>query len=245
MIDREDDRFLAIQQAVLTLDIAAVRSELAGCKSGEVKRYVNSDEILESNGGFTLLHLACMNPSKESVSEMVDLLLRSGVDVDAKTRLGVSSLSMLAAKGDAASVRILLDAGADAAYQDETGFTTLMYATSKRPDAGAWSETHEGRLSSIGLLVAAGADVQARDGKGLTVLHHAAMGDDESMFFALLEMGVDLECLSVDGKKALDYGSKDFVRLVNARVLSEKLLTAMGGEDASSSPSMKPSGFSL
>jgi ankyrin repeat protein len=244
VIELEGNEYAVVQSAVLKLDVDTVRSEIAGLSVSEAKRFVNAKEILESNGGFTLLHLASMSTREGSAAELVDTLVRAGVDVSVKTKSGVTALDFLSAKGDSASVQILLDAGADASCVDANGFTPLMYAASGSRDEEVCSRTREGRLAVMSLLGAAGADLNAQDGRGFTVLHHAAVKGDEPMYFLLRGMGADAGHLSNEGKTALESGSPDFLRRVNARDLSENLMSAMSGE-GSVLPAAKSAGFSL
>lgn len=67
-----------------------------------------------------------------------------------------------ACAGDAARIRQLLDAGADASITDEAGETALMHAA------------RHGQLAAVETLIAAGADVNAKSPQGWTALARAA-----------------------------------------------------------------------
>src|SRR3981081_1708561 len=83
--------------------------------------------------------------------ELTDLLIRSGADVKAANREGVTPLAMASLYGNAAMIERLLKAGADAKQRGPTGETMVMFAA------------RNGNPQAIKVLVAAGADVNAKE----------------------------------------------------------------------------------
>ena len=74
--------------------------------------------------GMTALHWAVYNDDAETAG----LLVRSRASVNATNRYGVPPLSIACTNGNAALVRMLLDAGADANASIPDGETVLMTA---------------------------------------------------------------------------------------------------------------------
>jgi ankyrin repeat protein len=111
----------------------------------------------------------------------VDLLIAKGPDRDAYT----GALGETAVLGDAASIRVLLDHGADVNAFDPTGRTPLMYA--------AGSDRLP--LDAVKLLIERGADVNAKDqhklagDSGLSVLDIARLHGDTPVVDALVKSG--------------------------------------------------------
>jgi len=83
--------------------------------------------------------------------ETASALLRAGADPKLVTRYGVTPMSLAAANGNAAMIKLLLEGGADANTADGAGDTPLMTAA------------QVGSLESVKTLLAAGATLDARD----------------------------------------------------------------------------------
>lgn len=128
----------ALADAAMRRDTAAVKALLA--------KKANVDEA--QGDGSTALHWAAYN----SQPELVRLLLTAGANVRATSRLGGLTPLMMAAKaGDAAIVKLLIDAKSDVSTPNANGTTPLMFAAA----AGA--------VDAVRLLVDAGAAVDAAD----------------------------------------------------------------------------------
>ncbi|HEV8395945.1 MAG TPA: ankyrin repeat domain-containing protein [Vicinamibacterales bacterium] len=83
--------------------------------------------------------------------ETAGALLRAGASPTLVTRYGVTPMSLAAANGNAAMIKLLLEGGADANAPDGAGETPLMTAA------------QAGSLDSVKALLAAGATLDARD----------------------------------------------------------------------------------
>jgi ankyrin repeat protein len=94
-------------------------------------------------------------------------LVRHGADVNARSNNGFTALMFAAQVGDAASARVLIDAGAKAnEVMPKTGLTPLIIAAAT------------GRTKVAALLLDKGADPDAIAADGFTALHHAAKHKD-------------------------------------------------------------------
>jgi ankyrin repeat protein len=110
----------------------------------------------ETNGT-ALMSAASRNP------QAVALLVARGADVTVRTKRGETALANAANRGDLATVKLLLDKGADVNSVDYRGYTPLMQA--------AYCDDASPEL--IRLLLAKGADINAK-GEGETPLSLAA-----------------------------------------------------------------------
>ena len=99
--------------------------------------------------------------------------------LEAVLHVGHASLIEATQAGDVATVKALLDRGANPNCADEHGLTPLSLATS------------DGNRELVITLIAAGADVRARDVLGRTTLHHAACNGQTLIAMRLLMHGLD------------------------------------------------------
>ena len=132
-----------VADAAMRGDRGAVRAALAR------KADVNVAQV----DGTTALHWAV----EQDDLEIVDLLLRAGARVSARTREGVTPLQLAAINGSAPMLDRLLKAGADPnAALTPAGDTALMMAA------------RTGKTDAIRVLAEAGANVNAKEGWGGT-----------------------------------------------------------------------------
>lgn len=133
-------------QAVLDGDLKKAQKLIAsGANVNQTNEY-----------GFSALYLSAQGDEK-----MTQLLLNSGADINAPS--GSTPLQAAAQRGDRATVRILLAAGARIEDADDSGWTPLFMAALA------------GKLDVIEELLAAGANVNARSSTGWTALKEAEM----------------------------------------------------------------------
>lgn len=93
---------------------------------------------------------------------IIELLIKSGAEVDAAHKCGGTALSSACYNGHVKAVELLLDAGAHVNVKDQAGWTPLICACLN------------GHTPIVKLLLAAGAEVNAKDGAGRTPLRVAA-----------------------------------------------------------------------
>ena len=171
--------------------------------------------------GTSALHWAAEQDDLEKAS----LLVKSGADVKAVNRYGVTPLSLACTNGNAAMVELLLKAGADANTVLPGGETALMTAArTGKVDAvktllahganvnakEAWMQqtalmwaAAEGNVDAVEVLLKAGADLHASTKSGFTPLLFAAREGRIGVVKALLKAGADVnETVESSAKKA-------------------------------------------
>jgi ankyrin repeat protein len=192
-------------------------------------------ELLLANGaavnsvasaGYTALHW-CVN--KADNAAMMQLLLTHGADVHklAASTLGypVDALTIAVNEKRVNAVRVLLDAGANAARVSPLGFTNLMGAIEHDTTEIAQALLQHGAAATINnkchkgisavmlckndtvlkFLLDAGADVHVTLHTGETCLHFAAhWGHPVRVICVLIKAGVDVKALNADGQTAAD-----------------------------------------
>lgn len=127
--------------------------------------------------GMTALHWAAYRGE----TEMVDVLIYAGANLEAKTRVADYTPLLIAARtGHGEVVEHLVEAGANALAETTTGVTALHFASAA------------GHVGSIRALVAAGADVEVRESSnGQTPLVFAADRGRVEAIRVLVELGAD------------------------------------------------------
>lgn len=216
-------------------DIAAIEKQI---KNGAP---VNA----KSKFGVTPLHVAALN----NRYELVNKLISKKADVNAKTSTANfyslhTPLHFASRKSaNLATVKLLIDSGADLEARDGLGATPLHHSLIfKAPelaeelirmgaDISACSNDKKTPLhraagkkfySVVELLIKKGADPNARDGEGLTSLHEAVLENDAQMIKLLLNKGANVNEADNNGDTALHMAvSKEkfdaFKELLNGR----------------------------
>jgi ankyrin repeat protein len=140
-------------------------------------------------GSYTALILTGYTP----YTNVVDLLLKNGANVNAQDTTGMSALHCAAYKGQVDTARLLVQRGADLSLTNSYGFTPLLEAVVKGPPA------------LVELLLVAGSSVSVRDCRGWQPLHAAlrsnALKPEERYRIVehLLARGADLNFCNVGG----------------------------------------------
>jgi ankyrin repeat protein len=157
-----------IADASMRNDVAQVRLLVA-----------NGAELNAAHGdGMTGLHWAAENGNPEIAS----ILLESGADVEAVTRLGAyRPLHLAARRGDASVIQLLLDASADPEAESATGGVTPLHFAAA-----------SGRAASVQALIDHGVELDARESIwGQTPLMFAAATGRTEVIRLLLQVGAD------------------------------------------------------
>ncbi|KAG0582540.1 hypothetical protein M758_3G067000 [Ceratodon purpureus] len=122
----------------------------------------------------------------------VDLLLRHGIDVNARDMDGLTELHWAAICGRDGIVRYLLKRGADAKAVDKDGVSALHYAT------------RSANTFAIKALLRRNANVNACDNDGWTPLHIAVQSGRLDVIKLLLSKGADVSIKNKNGNTPLD-----------------------------------------
>jgi ankyrin repeat protein len=201
-----------------SLTIAAVLMSTAGCPGGgaraksqkeaaadaKIEAFIGEGKDLATcgPGGAPALRLA----AKDGASQGAKLLLKQGVEVDAKHK-GETALFVAckyASDSHAEVVEALLRAGADPNIELEP---TSDWLTSPRTPFFKASKNPNPRFLS--LMLEHGADKSIRGDSGTvfqegTVLHHAALWGLHANVELLLKAGLDKEAKDADGRTPLE-----------------------------------------
>ncbi len=121
----------------------------------------------------------------------VDLFLTAGMSPDAKSKEGISALTIAARGGHTEIVTLLLAKGVDVNAKDKDGYTTLSIAATNA------------RAEIVALLLAKGADVNAKDNEGWTALMEAARLGNIDVVKILIDKGADVSAKNNAGRTAL------------------------------------------
>ena len=170
--------------------------------------------------GETPLHKA----ARHDRAEVVQALIKAGVDVDVKNNFGETPLYCGARDGRIRIVQSLIKAGADIEATDRVGSTPL-YVAAKNGEteivqallaAGADIEVKNkfgesllfgavanGKAGAVRDLIKAGVDIKVKDRDENTVLHRAARSGDVETLFVLLAAGADINVKNKEGKTPL------------------------------------------
>ncbi len=122
---------------------------------------------------------------------VIESLLSSGADVNAKTRSGETPLLVVAEAGWPEIARVLLRHGADPNGAGRPEWTPLHAAA------------REGHVRVSRLLIESGAEVNAAGRPGWTPLHTAAGGGHVPVSRLLIESGADVNARSDSGETPL------------------------------------------
>ena len=122
---------------------------------------------------------------------VVDLFLTAGMSPDAKSKEGISALTIATRGGHTEIVTLLLEKGVDVNAKDNEGYTTLSIAATNA------------RSEIVTLLLAKGADVNAKDNEGWTALMEAARLNNVEVVKILIDKGADVNAKNKADSTAL------------------------------------------
>jgi ankyrin repeat protein len=167
----------------------------------------------------------------------IEYLLERGADPNAQTRevppprrwlyslndvswvdfTGQTPFLRAALSGDNATMRLLLDYGADPNLPTQGGTTPLMAAAGVNwVVAQTYTESPEALLEAVQLCLELGADVNATNSMGLSALLGAVNRGSNDIIRYLAEHGADLNVVDVEGRSALRWAEGVFLAAVGA-----------------------------
>ncbi|KAI9777384.1 MAG: hypothetical protein M1839_008897 [Geoglossum umbratile] len=231
-------------------------NKLAICSSVSPPNATSIAGVIEpdvgpSPNGFYELQIA----ASFGLTEVVQLLLQRGADVDARDNSGGTPLYRAAENGHDAVVRLLLENGANVDMKDVvSGYgaihrTALMGHTEvarllleRGADVNAKCKDNntplvlaigDGHEPVMRLLLEKGANVEMKDSDGDPPLHSAAYHGNEAMVQLLVEKGADVKAKGKSGRTALWWAAERGHEAV------VRLLAEMGADVIDAEPRIK------
>jgi ankyrin repeat protein len=182
-----------------------IASEYGQFKMVQVLLKHHADVHIGGIGAWTPLHAASL--SRNPKPEIARLLLEHGADMNSKTDIGITPLSLLSVQnGNLEVATVLLEHGADPNIRPGYGEGPLYVTLQK------------GHPGLVRLMLKHGADPIARDDYGQTLLHVASQRGDLKAAQGLVELGVDVNSQDNRGTTPLQvaswYGQKHIVQLL-------------------------------
>jgi len=193
---------------------------------------------IKPQGGLMPIHVAVQDDHEE----IVDLLLKKGADVNARTSWEATPLHLVARQGTRALMDLLIMRGADVNAETKDGDTPLHLAAANGRANQAYDLLEKGakvnainRFGNTPLLLAmgqsgsliiealvkGGANLNFRTTRGDTALHLAAQAGRVGVVSALVEKGADINARNQAGSSALYVvaakGNKDVAELLVAK----------------------------
>jgi ankyrin repeat protein len=158
---------------------------------------------------------------------------RSGMDAgDTTLDEGTTPLMRAARSGDAATMRLLLKAGADPKLVTKEGTNALQFAAGVGYRDKQTKGTEAEALEALVVCVDQGMDIDQVDTKGETALHGAASRGADSVVKYLVEHGAKLDAKTKRGFTPLDVAlGKDQFGLPVPHDSTVALIRSLGGTE--------------
>ncbi|KAL5011265.1 hypothetical protein ScPMuIL_009816 [Solemya velum] len=185
--------------------VAAVRSR--NLEKFKHILYSGTNPNFVDDTGNSLLHMVVgLRPSKD-LSEIIELLVYFGVNLDERDRFGRTPLH-IAVTSSANIVKLLLNAGSSVDAQDNAGQTPLIQACGNASDEAA---------QIVQCLRDRPCNVRLQDQDGCTALHYVCKNSKQRMeirntiALELLNTGLSATVADKSGKMAICYELDKFV----------------------------------
>jgi uncharacterized protein len=158
---------------------------------------------------------------------------RSGMDYgDVELDEGTTPFMRAARSGDATTMQLLLQAGADPKLTTKDGNNALLFAAGIGYRDKQTQGTDEEALEALKLCIAQGLDLNQPNAKGETPLHGAASRGSDLLVKYLVEHGAKLDAKSKRGFTPLDIAmGKDSFGLPVPHDSTVALLRKLGGAE--------------
>ena len=167
-----------------------------------IRAYVNA----KASNGATALHVAINWAVLQDHVAILQSLIDSGANVNAKDKQGVTALHWAVYKAHEEIAHLLIDKGADVNAKEKSGVTALHTAVQK------------GHVAMVELLLDKEADVDATNKLGVTALHTAVQKGHVAIVQLLLDSGSDINKKDNGNKTPFDYvqGNIEVAKLLNS-----------------------------
>jgi ankyrin repeat protein len=161
---------------------------------------------------------------------------RSGMDAgDTTLDEGTTPFMRAARSGDAATMRILLDASADPALATKEGNTALLFAAGVGYRDKQTRGTESEALEALKVCLDRGGDLNQKNSKGETALHGAASRGADTIVRYLVEHGARLDAKTGRGFTPLDVAlGKDSFGLPVPHDSTVAVIRSLGGIESAS-----------
>lgn len=158
---------------------------------------------------------------------------RSGMDYgDVALDEGATPFMRAARSGDAETMRVLLQAGADPKLTTKDGNTALLFAAGIGYRDKQTKGSDQDALEAVKLCLDRGLDINQTNGKNETVLHGAANRGSDVLVKYLVEHGAKLDAKSKAGFTPLDIAlGKDSFSLPVPHDSTVALIRTLGGAE--------------
>ena len=164
-------------------------------KSGniqDVKKYIDQGVDVTTQDNY-YIHLAVV----KGHTNILELFLQEGIQVNAKNLEDGTSLHYAAFKGHTSIIELLIQNGADVNAKNHNEITPLYIAVD-----------NQHINNTIKLLIQHGANTNAKDNNGKTSLHIATMHGHIEIIKFLIKKGADINAQDQEKKTPLDYATE-------------------------------------
>lgn len=166
----------------------------------ELKQYPGLANVRDTDGNTPLIGLADKFFSKKksgvSPSDIGQVLIDSGTDINARNKHGLTALHVAISRGNSELVDFLIKKGAQLDVRDEYGRTPLHYA--------CLHSRNRARILKAILNNCQKSEIDRRDLDGKTALHLAVVGNDCNAAGILLQHGAKASKRTPGWDNALD-----------------------------------------
>jgi ankyrin repeat protein len=183
-----------------------------------------------------LIKLIMVHGAKLNARLTKNLPGRSGMDAgDTTLDEGTTPLMRAARSGDAASMRLLIAAGADPKLTTKEGDNALMFAAGVGYRDKNTRGTEAEALEALEVSVDQGLDINQANSRGETALHGAASRGADTIVRYLVSHGAKIDAKSKRGFTPLDVAmGKDSFGLPVPHDSTVALLRSLGGVESAS-----------
>jgi ankyrin repeat protein len=174
---------------------------------GEVYGRPAHPEKPSDTGALDLMKLLIEHHANPNAQLKTAALYRAHTPGEPALGQGATALMRAAKNGDAATMKLLLQYGADASLASRNHTTALMLAAGLGRGLGVFARdyaTESQMLEGLNVLLAAHVDVNATNDAGQTALHFAALSSDATVKI-LAEHGAKLDIKDKQGRTPLDF----------------------------------------